>query len=147
MMSLTPRSDIQRSNWPRIIENLPPYWRIRHYFEWFYGRPENPIEREEMWQGSPLSRIGEITAPLLVIYGVNDVRVIKQDSEDVVSELQKLDRPVRYMVFENEGHQVRRWQNRLAMWRAIEDFLAEHLGGRSGGFDFRQLVSHLVAGG
>lgn len=128
------------ANWPRVLETLPPYWRNRHYFEWFYGRPDDPSEREEMWRGSPLSRIGEITVPLLVIHGANDVRVLKQDSEEVVSELRKLGRPVRYLVFENEGHHVRRWYNRLAMWRAIEDFLAEHLGGRSGGFDFRQLL-------
>ena len=128
------------ANWPRIFETWPPYWRARHYFEWFYGNVDDAAEREAMWRGSPLSRIDQITAPLLVIHGANDVRVVKQDSDEVVAELKKLGRPVDYLVFDNEGHQVRRWRNKLAMWRAIEDFLADCLGGRSGGFDYYQLM-------
>lgn len=45
-----------------------------------------------------------------------------------------------YLSFADEGHSVRRWQNRLAMWRRIEDKLAGCLGGRSAGWDFYQLV-------
>jgi dipeptidyl aminopeptidase/acylaminoacyl peptidase len=128
------------AHWPRVFETWPPFWRNRHYFKWFYGDIADPVERAAMWQGSPLSRIDRITAPLLVIHGANDVRVVKQDSDDVVAELTKLNRPVEYLVFDNEGHQVRRWRNRLAMWRTIEDFLAGCLGGRSGGFDYYELM-------
>jgi dipeptidyl aminopeptidase/acylaminoacyl peptidase len=128
------------ANWPRLIENWPPFWRNRHYWEWYFGDVTDPVERDEMWRGSPLSRIDQITAPLLVIHGANDVRVAKQDSDDVVSELRERGRPVDYMVFDNEGHQIRRWRNKLAMWRRIEDFLADCLGGRSGGFDYYQLM-------
>jgi dipeptidyl aminopeptidase/acylaminoacyl peptidase len=128
------------AHWPRIFETWPPFWRNRHYFKWFYGDVEDPVQRAAMWQGSPLSRIDRITAPLLVIHGANDVRVVKQDSDDVVAELTKLNRPVEYLVFDNEGHSIRRWRNRLAMWRTIEDFFADCLGGRSGGFDYYQLM-------
>lgn len=128
------------ANWPRIFDTWPSFWRNRHYFEWFYGKVNDPVQREEMWPGSPLSQIDRITAPLLVIHGANDVRVVKQDSDEVVTELKKLGRPVQYLVFDNEGHQIRRWRNRLAMWRSIEDFLAGCLGGRSGGFDYYQLM-------
>lgn len=128
------------ANWPRIFDTWPPFWRNRHFFAWFYGNPNDPVERDAMWRGSPLSRIDGITVPLLVIHGANDVRVVKRDSDDVVAELSKLGRPVEYLVFENEGHQIRRWRNRLAMWRTIEDFLAGCLGGRSAGFDYYQLM-------
>lgn len=128
------------ANWPRIFDTWPSFWRNRHYFEWFYGKADDPADREAMWRGSPLSSIERINVPLLVIHGANDVRVVKQDSDDVVAELTKLGRPVDYLVFENEGHQVRRWRNRLAMWRSIEDFLAGCLGGRSAGFDYYQLM-------
>ncbi|WP_292936558.1 alpha/beta fold hydrolase [Noviherbaspirillum sp.] len=128
------------ANWPRIFDTWPSFWRNRHYFEWFYGNARDPVQREEMWHGSPLSRIDRITEPLLVIHGANDVRVLKQDSDEVVAELRKLGRPVDYLVFDNEGHQMRRWRNRLAAWRAIEDFLADCLGGRSAGFDYYQLM-------
>jgi hypothetical protein len=70
------------------------------------------------------------------------LKLIPQYSDEVVAEPSRLGRPVRYMVFGNERHQIRRWRNRLSMWRSIEDFLAECLGGRSGGFDYYRLMPH-----
>jgi dipeptidyl aminopeptidase/acylaminoacyl peptidase len=128
------------ANWPRVIENWPPFWRNRHYFAMTFGDVEEPAERAEMLANSPISQIDRITAPLLVIHGSNDVRVLRQDSDDVVAELRRLGRPVQYMTFADEGHSVRKWRNRLALWREVEDTLASCLGGRSNGFDFYQLM-------
>jgi dipeptidyl aminopeptidase/acylaminoacyl peptidase len=128
------------ANWARVIENWPPFWRNRHMFEAFYGDVNKPYERERMLQMSPITHIDRITAPMLVIHGANDIRVLRQDSDDVVAALRKLGRPVEYLSFDNEGHQVRRWRNRLEMWRRIEDTLAGCLGGRSAGWDFYQLM-------
>jgi dipeptidyl aminopeptidase/acylaminoacyl peptidase len=47
---------------------------------------------------------------------------------------------VEYMLFEDEGHSISKWRNRLAMWRKIEDTLASCLGGRSAGFDAFELM-------
>ncbi|SFO54375.1 Dipeptidyl aminopeptidase/acylaminoacyl peptidase [Variovorax sp. OK605] len=128
------------ANWPRVIENWPPFWRNRHYFAAFYGDVNKPEERARMLKNSPISQIDRITAPLLVIHGGNDVRVLRQDSDDVVAELRKLGRPVEFMTFPDEGHSVRKWRNRLAQSRKIEDALATCLGGRSNGFDFYELM-------
>lgn len=128
------------ANWARVIENWPPFWRNRHMFEAFYGDVNKPEERERMLQMSPITHIDRITAPMLVVHGANDIRVLRQDSEDVVAALRKLGRPVEYLSFDNEGHQVRRWRNRLEMWRRIEDKLAGCLGGRSAGWDFYELM-------
>ena len=128
------------ANWPRVIENWPPFWRNRHYFAMTYGDVAKPEERAAMLANSPISQIDRITAPLLVIHGSNDVRVLRQDSDEVVAELRRLGRPVQYMSFANEGHQVRRWRNRLALWREVEDTLAGCLGGRSNGFDYYELM-------
>lgn len=128
------------ANWPRVIENWPPFWRNRHYFALFYGDVNKPEERAKMLADSPISQIDRITAPLLVIHGGNDVRVLRQDSDDVVAELRRLGRPVEFMGFPDEGHSVRKWRNRLAQSRKIEDTLANCLGGRSNGFDFYELM-------
>ncbi|MDM0019845.1 S9 family peptidase [Variovorax saccharolyticus] len=128
------------ANWPRVIENWPPFWRNRHYFAMTYGDVAKPDERAAMLANSPISQIDRITAPLLVVHGSNDVRVLRQDSDEVVAELQRLGRPVRYMSFADEGHSVRKWRNRLALWREVEDTLAGCLGGRSNGFDYYQLM-------
>jgi dienelactone hydrolase len=128
------------ANWPRVIENWPPFWQSRHYFDRFYGDVTQPETRAQMLANSPISQIDKITAPLMVIHGGNDVRVLKQDSDDVVAQLRNLGRPVEYMLFEDEGHSISKWRNRLAMWRKIEDTLASCLGGRSAGFDMYELM-------
>ena len=128
------------ANWARVIENWPPFWRNRHMFIAFYGDPSVPAERESMLAQSPISHVQSITAPMLVIHGANDIRVLRQDSDEVVEALRKLGRPVDYLSFPDEGHSVRRWRNRLEMWRRIEDHLAGCLGGRSAGWDFFELM-------
>lgn len=128
------------ANWPRAIESFPPFWRSRHFWDAFFGDVTRPEERARMLAQSPISHIDRITAPMLVIHGANDVRVLRQDSDDVVAALRKLGRPVEYLSFPNEGHSVRRWRNRLEMWRRIEDTLADCLGGRSAGWDYYQLM-------
>jgi len=128
------------ANWARVIENWPSFWRNRHFFHAYYGDPADPAQRAEMVANSPVSHLERITAPLLVIHGANDIRVLRQDSDDVVAGLRALGRPVEYLSFPDEGHSVRRWRNRLEMWRRVEDRLAGCLGGRSAGWDFYQLV-------
>lgn len=128
------------ANWSRAIENFPPFWRSRHYWDAFFGDVAQPQDRARLLAESPISHVDRITAPMLVIHGANDVRVLRQDSDDVVAALRQLGRPVEYLSFPNEGHSVRRWRNRLEMWRRIEDTLAGCLGGRSAGWDFYQLM-------
>jgi len=49
--------------------------------------------------------------------------------------------PLQTLIFEDEGHGVGRWQNRIKRARIMEDFLHEHLGGRSGGWDWIELAA------
>jgi dipeptidyl aminopeptidase/acylaminoacyl peptidase len=129
------------ANWPRAIESFPPYWSYsRLYTNRMYGDLSKPEELAQMVANSPITHIDKITVPLLVVHGANDVRVIKQDSDDVVVALQKLGRPVEYMVFNDEGHSISKWRNRLALARKMEDTFAACLGGRSNGFDLYELM-------
>jgi dipeptidyl aminopeptidase/acylaminoacyl peptidase len=128
------------ADWPRVIENWPPFWRNRHMFVRFYGDPADPAQRAEMLRNSPVSYLDQITAPLLVVHGANDIRVLRQDSDDVVAALRQRGQPVDYLLFPDEGHSISKWRNRLALWRTVEDTLATCLGGRSAGFDFYELM-------
>jgi dipeptidyl aminopeptidase/acylaminoacyl peptidase len=128
------------ADWPRLMDAWPPFWRNRHMFNRFYGDVRKPEERARMLASSPVSHLDKITAPLLVIHGANDIRVLRQDSDDVVAALRARNHPVEYLLFSDEGHSISKWRNRLAMWRSIEDTLATCLGGRSAGFDFYQLM-------
>jgi dipeptidyl aminopeptidase/acylaminoacyl peptidase len=93
-----------------------------------------------MRRHSPVSSLDRIDAPLLVIHGGNDVRVLLQDSVDVVESLRARGHPVQYLSFSDEGHSISKWRNRITTWRAIEDLLAGCLGGRSAGFDLYELM-------
>lgn len=129
------------ANWARVIENWPPYWRgFAHLTNDFFGDVKKPEDRARMLENSPITYIDRIKVPLLVIQGANDVRVVRQDSDEVVAKLRELGRPVDYLVFPDEGHSIRRWRNRMETWRRIEDHLASCLGGRSAGWDFYQLI-------
>ena len=119
------------ANWPRALESFPPYWKnFTHLFHRFYGDPRNPADRALLESQSPVHQITKIDVPLLVIHGANDVRVMKQDSDDVVAALKTAGRPVDYLLFSDEGHSIRRWQNRVSLYQRTESFLASCLGGR-----------------
>ena len=67
-------------------------------------------------------------APLLVVHGARDPRVPQREADQIVQELRSDGKQVAYML--NEGHGFRKKENQLEMFRAIEQFLALHLGGR-----------------
>ena len=128
------------ADWPRLMDHWPPFWRNRHMFVRFYGDPADPAQRARMRDESPVAHLDRIRAPLLVIHGANDIRVLKGDSDDVVAALRARGHPVEYLVFPDEGHSTRKWRNRLEQSRRVEDFLSQCLGGRSAGWDFYQLM-------
>jgi dipeptidyl aminopeptidase/acylaminoacyl peptidase len=112
---------------------IPPYWKP--YLEMMHemvGHPERDRKRFE--ETSPLFRVERIRAPLFVAQGANDPRVRKEESEQIVAALERRGVPVRYLVKEDEGHGFHNEENRFEFYRALEEFLAEHLGpGRAAG--------------
>jgi dipeptidyl aminopeptidase/acylaminoacyl peptidase len=73
-----------------------------------------------------------IRTPLLVAQGANDVRVPQEQSDRIVASLRERGVPVTYLLAEDEGHGFENPENRLRLYRAVEQHLAEHLGGRRG---------------
>jgi dipeptidyl aminopeptidase/acylaminoacyl peptidase len=80
---------------------------------------------------SPFYHVDKIRAPLLVGQGQNDPRVRIEQSDRMVRALQEAKRPVKYVVYSDEGHTFQRPENNLDFWGHVEEFLAEHLGGRA----------------
>ena len=115
-----------------LVQSFPAYWRPFLESTWyrFVGDPEVAEQREDMWARSPLSRVDDITTPLLVIQGANDPRVTKQESDQIVEALRARDVAVDYIVAEDEGHGFVKPENRMRAYRAMERFFGEHLGGR-----------------
>ncbi|MFI5937563.1 S9 family peptidase [Actinoplanes sp. NPDC051494] len=89
------------------------------------GDPET--EAAMLWERSPLSRAGDITIPVLVAQGANDVRVPRAEAEQIVDALRANGVPHEYLLFSDEGHGLTRPENRETYYTAVERFLARHL--------------------
>jgi dipeptidyl aminopeptidase/acylaminoacyl peptidase len=112
----------------------PAHWHLyRGFYKSFYGDVDNADDRRVMLDRSPLTHAGAIRVPLFISHGANDIRVKRDHSDRMVAALKARNHHVEYQLFEDEGHGINRTPNRLAFWRAVEQFLARHLGGRDGG--------------
>ena len=113
-----------------LLETVPPYWEPMRKMNYeMIGDPEK--EKELLTEASPLYSADKIKSPLLIAQGANDPRVKKAESDQIVEALKKRGIDVPYVVKGNEGHGFGNEENRLYFYRAVERFLAKHLGGRA----------------
>ncbi len=106
-------------------ERIPETWKP--YFKIALGDPDIPVERQFLVERSPRSYIENLGAPMLVIQGKNDPRVVEQESRDLVEHLRSIGKEIEYLMFENEGHDVLKFENRVTCYNAITDFFKKHL--------------------
>ena len=119
------------SNIITLLNSIPPYWApIKKIFDIRVGDMNNPEDLEMMKEASPLNYAKDIKAPLYVVQGANDPRVKKAESDQIVIALRDLNRQVEYMLAPDEGHGYAGLENRMAMFTAMEQFVAKYLGGR-----------------
>jgi dipeptidyl aminopeptidase/acylaminoacyl peptidase len=119
------------SNIITLLNSIPPYWEpMKRTFAIRVGDKDNPTDRKMLVAQSPLFSASNIKAPLFVVQGANDPRVKKAESDQIVAALRDLGRKVEYMVAPDEGHGYSGLENRIAMYAAMEKFLAANLGGR-----------------
>lgn len=106
------------------LENLPPYWVKEPWYE-SIGHPEK--DKELLKAISPIFHVDKIKAPLFVVQGAKDPRVKKQESDSIVSALEKRRVKVPYLLKENEGHGFLLEENQLDFYGLLEFFLKKHL--------------------
>ena len=119
------------SNLVTLLNSIPPYWegmRITMYHR--MADPATEEGRELLNRQSPLNAADNIAAPLMVVQGKNDPRVLEAESEQIVVALRDRGFPVEYINAPDEGHGFARPVNNMAFVAAMERFLAEHVGGR-----------------
>jgi dipeptidyl aminopeptidase/acylaminoacyl peptidase len=110
-----------------FLENTSAYRRA--YREREYGTLAS--DRAFLHSASPLTRVGDITAPLFIIHGANDPRVPLSEAQQIHAAMLSRGRECELLVYADEGHGLARRANRLdAIPRACE-FLARHLAGPS----------------
>lgn len=115
------------SNLLTFMQTIPPYWQpmLQMMYEQV-GNPEH--DRQRLEATSPALHADQIKAPLFVAQGANDPRVNKAESDQMVEALRRRGVDVEYMVKDDEGHGFMRQANRFDFYRAMERFLARHIG-------------------
>jgi dipeptidyl aminopeptidase/acylaminoacyl peptidase len=109
---------------------IPPYW-APSFSVWKnrIGDPDTEEGRAFLRERSPLTHIARAFRPILIVQGLEDVRVTRAESEQMVAVLRQRNVPVTYVVFPDEGHGFSKPQNQIAFRAVTEAFLAKHLGG------------------
>ena len=91
-----------------------------------YGTTEKDGEFFE--QIDPLNHADKITAPLMVIHGVNDPRVPIEQSDQIVNKLKQRNHPVTYLRIQEEGHKLVKLESKIYAYSQVADFLEKHIG-------------------
>lgn len=120
------------TNWLRTLKSIPPYWES--YKKALYDEMGDPFTKDSirLYNISPLFHTKNVTKPLMVLQGANDVRVLQIESDEIVEGVKANDVPVEYVVFDDEGHGFRKKENQIAGYGQIKTFLDQYLKGSVG---------------
>lgn len=117
------------SNLITFMETIPPYWKPWESV-WFTRVGDPKKERDFLMSRSPISKVDQVTKPLVIAQGANDPRVKKSESLQMVEAMRKAGKDVEYIEYADEGHGFAKPENRLHFFAHAEKFLEKHLGGR-----------------
>jgi dipeptidyl aminopeptidase/acylaminoacyl peptidase len=94
-----------------------------------YGDPH--ADAALLQELSPLYRADRIAAPLLVVHGAHDTNVPVEEARQVVDALRERGASPGFLLFEDEGHEVRGTDNRVVFVREVVRWVTAHLTGLS----------------
>jgi len=90
------------SNLVTFLEHTEAYRRDLRRVE--YGDERDPKMRAYLESIAPMNHVKDITKPMMVVAGVNDPRVPKSESDQIVKVLEEDKTPVWYLAAKDEGH-------------------------------------------
>lgn len=113
------------SNFVTFLENTQGYRRDLRRVE--YGDERDPKQRAKLLEISPLTSIGKLSIPLLVVTGANDPRVPKSEADQAVAAVRAQGRPAWHLVGMNEGHGFAKKENQDYQFWIELMFWKQHL--------------------
>ena len=112
------------SNLFTFVESVPAHWKP--IMKQWVGDPVE--DKEKFIEDSPITYLDTMTKPMLIIQGVKDPRVVKEESDQIVEKLEALGRDVEYLVLEDEGHGFSKKDNEIKVYTRVFEFLEKHQG-------------------
>lgn len=91
-----------------------------------YGHPVS--DRELLERLSPLQRAHALRAPLLLVHGANDTNVPPSESQQMFEELRSRNRRVELLMFDDDGHEIDKRENRAVLVKAMSEWLISAFG-------------------
>jgi len=87
-----------------------------------------PLSDTEFLQSiSPIHMVDRIDTPVLIVHGKNDPRVPLFEAQQLHDALRERGKPVEMMVFDDEGHGLRKESNQIEFYARLVDYFDEHL--------------------
>lgn len=108
-----------------FLERIPESWKP--YMRLVLGDPQVSEDLALLVDRSPKTHLGNLACPMLVIQGKNDPRVVESESRDLVEQLRQNGKSVEYLLFNNEGHDVLKYENRVRCYQEITEFFKKTL--------------------
>jgi len=106
-----------------FIHRLPETWRTFFYLS--VGHPDR--DKEFLVERSPKTYMKNVKCPMLILQGKNDPRVLEAESKEVAENLRANGVETEFHVFEDEGHDVIKFKNKVLCYTKIVDFFKKHL--------------------
>jgi esterase/lipase len=106
-----------------FVNRLPESWKTGMYLT--MGHPEK--DRDFLIERSPKTFMKNIKCPMLIIQGRNDPRVLEAESREAAEYLKANGTDVELLIFEDEGHDVMKFKNKVICYTRITDFFKKHL--------------------
>ena len=117
------------ANWIRTLRSIPPYWESFKKALYVEMGDPNTADSVRLKNISPLFNYQNIKKPLLVFQGMNDVRVLPIESEEIVAGVKKNNVPVEYITYPDEGHGFAKKENQITTSNKTLEFLDKYLKG------------------
>ncbi|HEX4601007.1 MAG TPA: prolyl oligopeptidase family serine peptidase, partial [Gemmatimonadales bacterium] len=92
-----------------------------------YGDERDSTIRAWMERTAPLTNVAKVTKPLFIVAGMNDPRVPRTESEQMVAALKQRGVPVWYLMAKDEGHGFRKKANQDFQFYATLLFVERYL--------------------
>src|SRR5260221_686149 len=114
-------------DWYTMLKHEDPF--LQEYEKSLLGDPEK--DRAVYENASPIKFIRNATAPLLVLQGDNDIRVPKEEAQQVVAIYKEIGKPVDVHIYPQEGHGFAKRENQIDSINRTIAWFDRYLKGKS----------------
>ena len=91
------------------------------------ARKDIGSDREKLMRDSPLKNAARINIPVLLVHGTKDWQVQVDHTDAMTDALGDQKKTCTTVLIKNANHELQRKSDRMALLKAVEDFLAENL--------------------